>query len=342
MAQARDAAFNPSSPHSSTGGADSYKNEGTPDTKLTVFSPGDNSAKPSKLLAALNLSGPFDSTGRFVKPTEAFSSDVSITSEKDPFISSTTVPKKAQKLSPTASAFRPVSVPLPLVAHGSLNGLAAANVGLGANRQLFAPHATPTGRFSHEMGISRFVALSSSASRPITVTDVEDYLATLERLGSPSRGRRTATSIQGKVYLCFSNIRDARGAHENARFGSPDWVADYIKAAEYYKLCHPSGQSEPILDGQLQITAFAQAIGVGIAHVETVVHTFLETQGEIFALQRQSEANEHVFQAAVEFSDADIAISVVQKFNGTTLRASFGTPFLALTSLTILFFRASI
>jgi hypothetical protein len=183
----------------------------------------------------------------------------------------------------------------------------------------------------------------------------------LERLGSPSRGRRTATSIQGKVYLCFSNIRDARGAHENARFGSPDWVAEYIKAAEYYKvrvspgagtdsgplahtqqLCHPSGQSEPILDGQLQITAFAQAIGVGIAHVETVVHTFLETQGEIFALQRQSEANEHVFQAAVEFSDADIAISVVQKFNGTTLRASFGTPFLALTSLTILFSRALI
>lgn len=50
-----------------------------------------------------------------------------------------------------------------------------------------------------------------------------------------------------------------------------------------------------------------------------MVHTFLETQGEVFAFQRQPEMNDYIFRATVEFSDADVATSVVQKFNGVTL-----------------------
>lgn len=76
-------------------------------------------------------------------------------------------------------------------------------------------------------------------------------------------------------------------------------------------------------DGKVQITAFGQAADSGTARVETVVQTFLQTQGEVFALQRQSEMNDYAFRALVEFSDADIAVSIVQKFNGATLGVSY-------------------
>jgi hypothetical protein len=174
MAQVRDAAFNPSSPHSSSGGADSYNHEGTPETKLTVFSADDNSARSNKLVTALSLNGPADRPVHYhVNPVETFG-DLSAASEKDPFVSTTTVPKSDQKLSPTASAFRPVSVPV--VAHGSLNAPTGMNAagGLGANRQLFTSQATA--KFSNELGISRCLVIYS-ASQPISITDVEGYLA---------------------------------------------------------------------------------------------------------------------------------------------------------------------
>ncbi|KAH6849718.1 RNA recognition motif 2-domain-containing protein [Chaetomium sp. MPI-CAGE-AT-0009] len=256
MAHVRDASFNPSSPHSSSGGVDSYNYEGTPDTKLTVFSPDENSAKSNRLLTTLDLDGPSTHTTHYhVGPAEGFGNTSSATTEKDPFVSNTTT-KGEQKLSPTASAFRPLSVPL--VAHGSLNASPGVNAGHGVNRQLFAPQATA--KFSCDLGISRCLVLYSP-SFPITVTDAEGYLA----------------------------------------------------------VCGPMAQVDPICDGKIQITAFDEGVNFGAVHVETVVHTFLETQGEVFALLRQSEANDQTFRASVEFSDADIAISVVHKFNRATL-----------------------
>ncbi|KAH6636087.1 hypothetical protein F5144DRAFT_591361 [Chaetomium tenue] len=304
MAHVRDASFNPSSPHSSSGGVDSYKYEGTPDTKLTVFSPDENPAKSNRLLTTLGLDNPSSHAAHYhhVGP-EGFGNTSSATVEKDPFISNTTS-KGEQKLSPTASAFRPLSVPL--VAHGSLNASPGMNAGLGVNRQLFAPQATA--KFSCDLGISRCLVLYSP-SFPITVTDAEGYLA----------GKRNLVAAEGRVYLHLPNVRDARNIHDNVQLGSPHWCAEYIAAAEFYKACGPVAQIDPICDGKIQITAFDEGVNFGAVHVETVVHTFLETQGEVFALLRQSETNDQTFRASVEFSDADIAISVVHKFNRATL-----------------------
>lgn len=173
MAHVRDASFNPSSPHSSSGGVDSYNYEGTPDTKLTVFSPDENSAKSNRLLTTLGLDGPSSHAAHYhhVGLAEGFGNTSSVTVEKDPFVSNTAA-KGEQKLSPTASAFRPLSVPL--VAHGSLNASPGVNAGLGVNRQLFAPQATA--KFSCDLGISRCLVLYSP-SFPISVTDAEGYLA---------------------------------------------------------------------------------------------------------------------------------------------------------------------
>jgi hypothetical protein len=174
MAQVRDAAFNPSSPRSSSGAADSYKHDATPETRLTIFSPNDESARCNKATTAVGLGGPSDQPVRFpVKPVEAFA-DASAAADRDPFVSSTTVIKTEQKLSPTASAFRPLSVPV--VARGSLNVLPGPNAGFGANRQLFAPQPQATAKFSDELGLSRCVVLWSP-SRPINIPDAEGYLA---------------------------------------------------------------------------------------------------------------------------------------------------------------------
>ncbi|KAK4135486.1 hypothetical protein BT67DRAFT_401055 [Trichocladium antarcticum] len=300
MAQARDSTFNPPSPHSSSGGGDSYKHEGTtPDTRLTVFSPDDNS---NRGLTTINFNTPSGHSNHF---------SVSVAAEKDPFVSSNNAPKQDQKLSPTASAFRPLSVPI--VAHGSLNGL---NTALVANRQLFTPH--PIAKFSSDFGISRCLILYYP-SHPLTFSDAEAYLEKLERLGLPSQGKRHVVEKDGRVYLRLSNIRDARNAHTNVQFGSPGLCAEYIAPHQFYQVCNPGPQAETVSEGQVQITAFGQDSDYGTPHVETVVQTFLETQGEVFAFQRLSDSTEYAFRAVVEFFDADLAVSAIQKFHGVTL-----------------------
>ncbi|KAK3901924.1 meiosis protein mei2 [Staphylotrichum tortipilum] len=312
MAHVRDAAFHPSSPHSSSG--DSYKHEATPETRLTIFSPDDGPARVNKMnVLGLGAAADHPANYHHVNNIEGFA-DHAATVEKDPFVSGATPLKGEQKLSPTASAFRPVSVPL--VARGSLNAAPGMNAGLGANRQLFSPQGAA--RFSNELGVSRCIVFYSH-SQPLTINDVEGYIAKLERLGSPCHGKRNVAAADGKVFLHLPNIRDARNAHDNVQLGSPDWCAEYIAATTFYNVCGSPDQADPICNGQIQIMAFAQGANMSAAHVETVVHTFLETQGEVFAIMRQNDSHDGAFHAVVEFSDADVAITVVHRFNGTTL-----------------------
>ncbi|KAL2262379.1 hypothetical protein VTK26DRAFT_1512 [Humicola hyalothermophila] len=282
MAQ-RDAAFNPSSPHSSSAGAESYNHEG------------------------LNINGPSGHNVHFhVNPVDGFS-NIPAATDKDPFISTAATPKGGQKLSPTASAFRPVSVPL--VARGSLARLPLTDPAFDANRQLYPPHATAA--FSSDLGISRCLVLYA-ISHPVQVADVEGYFQKLEQLGLPFRSNRNIIEKEGKVYLHFSNIREARTAHDNAKFESADWCSEYLATFQF-------NQFESIYEGQVQITALGQGANFVSARAETVVRAFLEAQGEVFAFQRQTELNDNIFRALVEFSDADISNSIVQKFNGMTV-----------------------
>ena len=92
--------LNPSSPHSSSGAADSLK--GTPDTRLTAFSPQESSAKSYRLLKPLTVG-----TSRAIPLQLSGTGSGNMPSDKDPFVS----PKSTlgSQLSPTASAFHPYS-----------------------------------------------------------------------------------------------------------------------------------------------------------------------------------------------------------------------------------------
>jgi len=181
MAQLRESAFQQSSPVSSKGGADSYKHEGTPDTRLTAFSPDESSAKSAKLAKPMTLGVSDPQLTRFsVQPAGSFRGTQGLNLEKDPFVSPATTAKTGRKLSATALAFRPFST-TPVVAHGSGDSTPPApqdETGLGDAYDAIQPSSLP----STDRGLSRCLVISAP-SQALTATDVENYLAV--RISSP-------------------------------------------------------------------------------------------------------------------------------------------------------------
>jgi len=184
MAQPQEA-FHPSSPPSE-GGAESYNYEGTPDTRLTAFSPLEESSKSSRLFSALSLD---DGNGKDRGQSIEFKSPTGIhhvtsptsfgpgAQDKDPFVSSP--PEKRQtKLSATASTFKPLPtsvVSTPVIAYGSSSltpkpfGRAVATVSVCPKTGLLLAPG-----LSHNMGLTRSLRVSSSDG--VTVDAVEQYL----------------------------------------------------------------------------------------------------------------------------------------------------------------------
>lgn len=160
MANTRDR-DNPSSPRSSAGGADSFK--GTPDTRLTAFSPENTSTKTSKSLQGLVCS--VSAIPPVGLSTGTYRNAASLL-DKDPFVT----PSHLSRLSPTASAFCPFTgnTKKPLRDEGG--PIAAA--------------------LSSELGLSRHLRISSPV--PISVSDVNIWLCVRE---SPSDCPRTVCLI---------------------------------------------------------------------------------------------------------------------------------------------------
>lgn len=197
MSHPRDIAFHPSSPPSE-GGADSYRYEDTPDTRLTTFSPLDSDfSNSSRLLNALSLStGKNDGqSARFGGPTSNVHRSASneslpsvIHHDEDPF---TSTPEKCQaqsqtrtKLSATASAFRPISAtPAPLVANGASSILATPKP---LSRSLVKLAQSPitgmpvydnnplSSSFSHDLKLSRSVRITATTGA-VTAEAVQGY-----------------------------------------------------------------------------------------------------------------------------------------------------------------------
>jgi hypothetical protein len=174
MAQSHEVAFDPSSPHSSSGGADSYKHEGTPDTRLTAFSPDEGSAKSSKLLNTLSLSASKANPDKL--SVDSYRGDTAQL-DRDPFVTTNSTSKGPQKLSATASAFRPFSAPL--IANGSAEATPkpeAARI-TDANQNLLPVSSD----LSTNLQLSRCLTILSPSEK-ITLKDINAYL-----LASPSR-----------------------------------------------------------------------------------------------------------------------------------------------------------
>jgi hypothetical protein len=146
------------SPHSSSGAVGS--SEGTPDTRLTSFSPED--ARPVK---ALNAS-------RDANPSRA--------NQNDPFITEAVKTKGEQKLSAMAMAFQPFAIPVasgyssPAIAYGS--GAVAALPGkiqaldnlIAQMKPIQAPASLPqSGDFSSDTVKTRCIMVTSTCNEDL-------------------------------------------------------------------------------------------------------------------------------------------------------------------------------
>ena len=144
MAQSRETPFSPSSPHSSSGGADSFK--GTPDTRVTAFSPDGDSTKSAGLLKGATRSASATPV-RF--HMSSYRSSLT-TLGKDPFVT----PGRGKGLSPTASTFKPFAA-------------------TGSALQ-YPQSGTVSTALSTDLGLSRLLCVSHPAS--LTTSEVETWL----------------------------------------------------------------------------------------------------------------------------------------------------------------------
>lgn len=155
MEQARELSFHHTSPRSSSGGAESF--EGTPETRLSIFSPEDASAKSIRVSRDISRSASATPV-KFL--AGSFSANISsLDKERDPF----TTPGRRKGLSPTASTFQPFNHTDQIAprAEAEFDSVAAS--------------------LSTELGLSRLLHLAYPPS--VSVPEVEGWL----KVSSPLR-----------------------------------------------------------------------------------------------------------------------------------------------------------
>ncbi len=278
MAQPRDqreAAFNLSSPHSSTGGADSYKHEGTPDTRLTAFSPDESSARSNKALKALNIGTSTESRPIHFPVNAGIGYRAGPAPiEKDPFVTAGSLRSKTdRKLSPTASSFQPLSS-LPLVVRGSASTRTDPTISSSAN--IVATSAPRQDSLSIELRLSRCLVVESR-TQAVTSVELGAYLsvscqpaellssyyfsnlltAAFQGRLSPHwatfcKGKFQIHDIDNKTYVRFTHIKDAlmvcealmdRGDVQH--LGHHNWDIRYLAPSEFSQVCRLLTASRP-------------------------------------------------------------------------------------------------
>ncbi|KAI8223945.1 hypothetical protein K4K53_006715 [Colletotrichum sp. SAR 10_77] len=277
--------FNPSSPRSSVGGAESFK--GTPDTRLTAFSPEEGSARSSRLLKSLGQDSPDTTPSRF--HSIAFGGAIS-NADKDPFIA-TTSNVALQKLSPTASAFQPLVGPVATPDHVRRR-----------NRNLFSPSQKEEGELSQYLSIW-------SSSRTLNGADLMSCFTKLQRLGLLVQEPRQIHHRSGRAIVHFDDIRDSVLIHDNLHRVQADLEVEYMSEAHFSE----HARQTPMKCGSwVSILAIATPLGVlDISRLEAVVKRHLQAKGHLLAYHTQQVHDEDTYKAVAEFSDASEALSAV-------------------------------
>ncbi|KAI0455684.1 RNA recognition motif 2-domain-containing protein [Xylaria acuta] len=329
----REGHFNPASPHSSSGAADSFK--GTPETRLTAFSPEDGSAKSSKAPHSLNVRTQENRTLRFAPNArgtlELPSSFVrtNLHSERDPFVSSSAIgANRTQKLSPTASVF----LPYPSVLH---NGPVAEPVGQqkddttgnrGPDQQsITIPQQV---KFAHAI-----LSTDTNMSRCLIIADPGRRLRAhddLESAGLEMHGSRQIAEDQigDKVFVRFVNIRDSCATYSNLTLTSDrGWFVNYIGPREFAQAVEPGSGLPTVHEGQLYLNVFATqaAILMDRQRLEQALKRLLQDEGDLFAFKPEltTGAEGSLFSAIAEYCDNDVSLKAVARFNNAIIEGGF-------------------
>ncbi|EFQ36757.1 RNA recognition domain-containing protein 2 [Colletotrichum graminicola M1.001] len=299
MAHSRETdMFNPSSPRSSIGGAESFK--GTPDTRLTAFSPEGGSTRSSRLLKSTSQDSLETTPSRY--STSAFGS-VTSSAEKDPFIA--VKPNSGhQKLSPTASTFQPFScTPEKNRNHPTPD----------RNQQSLLPGQ------KYEAELSRSLSVCSPG-RNLGIADLNACFAKLQRLGLSVQEPTQIQCKGGKLYVQFSDIRDAVLVRDNIHRVGAGYEADYLSDGDFYEHVHRESNN---LDLWVSVVVVASPPGLlDVSRTEAVIKRMLDSQGQLSAFYVQHSYDPSVFRAFSQFHDPSRAASAVVSFDNKLVEVS--------------------
>ncbi|KAI0971707.1 RNA recognition motif 2-domain-containing protein [Xylaria arbuscula] len=339
-ASGREGHFNPTSPHSSSGAADSFK--GTPETRLTAFSPEDGSAKSSKASQSLSIRTQENRTLRFAttpRGTLELPSPfvrTNLHSDRDPFVSSSAIEaNRTQKLSPTASIFLPYPSVLPTNTP-MIEPIRQQREDITGNRGLDQQSviSSPQVKFVHtvlstDTNLSRCLVIGDPGRR-LRAHDVGSYLSELELNGIEMHGSRQICEDENgdRVFVRFLNIRDSCAAYSSlTRMSDRGWLANYISPREYAQFVEPETGRQTIHEGQLYLNVFATHVPVFIEpqRFELILKRLLQEQGDLFALKPELNAGAEgsLFSAIAEYCDNDVSLKAVSRFNNTIIEGGF-------------------
>lgn len=229
MAQNRENPFHPSSPRSSSGGADSFK--GTPDTRLTTFSPDEGSANSGKLLRGATRSA--SATPVKFSMNNLHGNATSL--DKDPFIT----PGRGKGLSPTASTFQPftpTSQIAPQIDLDSVSTSLSADTGLSRLLHLAYPSSVSVSEVDYWLMVRKLLSFSLSHCLSVLLTILQD----LEKQGALNDGDRYVQLVLGHIYIHFDDIRNACQAHASSRLRQRGWILDFASSSNLPKVSYPT------------------------------------------------------------------------------------------------------
>ncbi|KAM0550772.1 hypothetical protein ACHAPJ_008635 [Fusarium lateritium] len=294
MASRRDnRGYNMSSPPEGTL-MDSF--QGTPETRLTMFSPGESSSGAPGY--ANGFAGPSTAGPARSGQNSIYNDRVVSHYESDPFVDSRG--GNGNGLSPTAVAFQPIG-------HRA-KGKAGA---------CFLPPGSPTvaSASSDDMGVSCTVEVC--ASPPASVTDIGNFITECNKKGVKLYGGRNLETSGGRVFVVFEDLRDAAWAFLALRQYKQEWIVVYINISQE-KLDQGSARLTEL--GQVSVvTGTTNYAIIDPGHVLEITQKALNTYGQLFALVRQINYPDGSFRAVAQFCKVTDALNAIKAFNCVTV-----------------------
>ncbi|OJJ38553.1 hypothetical protein ASPWEDRAFT_168455 [Aspergillus wentii DTO 134E9] len=326
-----------SSPCSTNGAISPH---GSPDTKLTAFSPEDMRSKDRS----------DSSVGAAMKETD-FRKFYSIPSS-DPFLVSASTSNRAQ-LSPTAASFTPIGMTGRVVAGSQIQSLSRECCGvsyLTPNADLGTRGPIPGTMKSVERGTSDYGPIGNTQlamnsilpsasiekfdterrSRAFVIENVPTNLSYMSLAGFFNRREfgtlkgpvLTELSSMGKVYVAFTDSREAKNAMEKVHLLRPEWRIFALTSREYIQHSEPSRLAQTSdFEGQLFVSVYYDSRNSNMNHhrVARSLETLAMTFGDMKIFSPLPSKQDHVSEFHLEFFNTRDAENAMTTLNGTSV-----------------------
>ncbi|KAI9367261.1 hypothetical protein BJX61DRAFT_538208 [Aspergillus egyptiacus] len=314
---------------------------GSPDTKLTAFSPEDIRSKGlSDLMACCSLKD----TG-----FRQFYS----TASSDPFLVSAHVASR-QQLSPTAASFTPIGLADSTStnrAHFVTKDVSSTNVSfLAANSNVDSSAAGTLPKDRSEKSLSAYGPIGSNRTmkdclslspargkfdqeghtRALLIDNVPTNLTYMSLAGFFNRREFTSLkgpilselSTMGKVYVSFTDCREAKKAIDKVRLLRPDWQVFPLTPKEYVQHLDPTALPRTSdYEGQLLATVYYDGRNPNLSQhtVARSLETLAMTFGDIMTFTPLLSGQQNIAEFHIEYFNTRDAENVMTTLNGTSV-----------------------